>query len=368
MTTERWNSMGLLVSAGLHAGLFGLAVIWGDIFVAPDEDPLEIVDLVVISEDELEQLIAPDAIDLAEARPPTPIPAEPVFSEPTPPPPEPEAAALAEPEAAEPDVEPEATPDAPPLERAPPAPELAFDQRALEDESPGPDIREAVDPVRVAEAPEPSEPAVADTAPQVSAAAPAPPPPELADASPVADTPDTPPEPEPEPEPESEVAFAAPASATVPKLRPRRAPARARAPEVDDSLIDEILIGADLPQGRPTARPTPAAAQRSRPITQGERAFFEASFRRNWVRITDAPDLAALAVVIDVTLSRSGEVLSTKLVRPTSIDSARQQVAVRRAQTAITLGQPYAGPPEKYDQWRVLRVTFDLASERTTIN
>lgn len=404
-----FHSIGLLASAIAHGALFTLALFWGDLFRAPETDPIQIVETSVISEAEFAALTGQDG---AAARP-----------APTPPEPTPEPVAEPAPTPvvpAEPEIPPDPTPvvetpeedsDAP-YDRAPPPPsELALNADATRDRSPDRQIREALPPVRPAPEPAALAEAEPETAPEVEAASepepePAPDPsprPEIAeaprqpeapdpDATPEPDAPDIPPqpataeaapEPDPEPEPtppaEPVVAEEAPAQAPTPRLRPRppqqvaaAEPAQDPAPRDQGDLFDNIsrsLSGLDETAPTPPRAQTQQARPASRPLSAGEKAAFAFNFKRFWSPPTPGPDLAELVVTLEISVGRDGLLLSEPTpVAPSGALTTRQATAIFNAMRAVRQGAPYLGPAEKYDRWRRIRVTYDPITVEATVN
>lgn len=409
---------GLVISVTAHAALIGLAVFWADIFNVPDHDPIESMETTIISEAEFSEIVgetgaapsAPRQAAMIAEPEPTPVPPppepEPEIAEPAPaPPPAPDLSELPPEPDAPPLAEEPPVADLAPYEIAPPPPApLALRPEALQDSSPDPSIREALPPLRVAAAPEEPEPQPQDAPPEADAAAEeppvaAPPTPQIAEAPeqpapqredppPAADKPDTPPEPEiaetppepapkPEPAPEPEVAEAPPAPRLRPKAIERKAAEERKAAtppkkplrSLEDEL-DSALAGLDQAQpSRPAPQPAAPSRPASQPLTSGEKSAFAFNFKRFWQPPSPGPDLAELVVTVEVHVAPDGQLIGKpKLVSPSGALTARQATAFFNAQYAVERGAPYQGPPEKYDRWSVIRVTFDPAKQETTVN
>jgi len=246
---------------------------------------------------------------------------------------------------------------APQISTQPPPPSVAPEEGPTEDAAPAP----VPEP---APAPEP-EPT------------PAPPPPKPA--PPKKDVPKAAPKPKPAPErpaakpkptpPKPKPAAAAPASAqqkAAPKPKattPARASGQGKAEKPKGSLLGkDFLKGIDTEADAPRkAAPPPAAA-----IGPAQKAALDAEIRRQvkpyWKSPTGA-DVEQLRTFVDVQLSQSGAIIGTPEIFNTTGVTASNRAQVRLHQElairAIKLAAPFKLPPDLYDGWKSLRISFD---------
>lgn len=379
MTEPRWESTGLMISAGAHVFLFAVALFAGDLFRAPDDDPIQVMETSFITEEEFaaisgEKPEEPQQRDVLATVEPEPKPEpKPEVVEPEPKPevaePLPEPAPEPEPKP-EPKPEPEPKVAEAPYAVAPPAPKpLKLDKRATGDKTPDAEIREALPEPRLAEVEKPKEPVKADSTPE--------PPKEIKpDEAPKPDEaekkvaekkpePKPEPKPTPEPEPEPEIVYTAPKVAALPRMRPRRQ-------NENDKLLDDLLSTPVSQEQAQREQPRPAAtpATPSRPLSAGEKSALAFNFKKHWTQPhPDSPDLAELVVKLEVILDREGRLVGApKQLSPIGSLTPRQTTAIFNAMRAVRLGAPYQGPVEKYDRWRVIHVTYDPVRAETTIN
>jgi hypothetical protein len=305
---------GLAVSIAAHAALLA----WG-LFSLPSPAPLDAssIEAIPVNFVQIEDVTSvPKGIAVAkveeEAPPPEPVKKiveeppplpEPTPPEPTPPPPEPEPLPLPpppqeeQPETPPPEPQPQPTPEPPP-----PAP-----------------------------APEPEAPP-----------------------------------PAPEPPPEAAAAIKPmPTNVPLPKLRPPMpAPRPQVAKKQPTDTLDEIAALLDKDQ-KPAAQPDqpkPALGAASASIDAGMTATELDALRARLAQCWSPPigwtDPAEVRVVLMLSLNPDGTMSSEPQVL--------QQPAGRYAQTAaesalraVRRCAPYALPPDKYESWKQVKVTFD---------
>lgn len=311
---------GLVVSLVGHgalivAGLIALPTAHLASEAQPEMIPVELVTIA-----EVTQL----AIGLDTTAPPEPEPApapaaEAPAPEPTPPPepvatPEPEPAPAVEPEPA-PAPEPVATPE------PEPAPE------------PAPAVAEVTPAPEPAPAPRPETPAPAAILPT-----PAPRP------RPTTDTTPTPAPPEPEPEPQP------------PAPEPPVAEPAAAGPDEIAALLATPGVAGGVGEAAAGAGVTDGAAILE--MTQSEIDALQRAIAACWYPPNGWVDPAEVRVVVQFRLNRDGTVLGipTVVQAPTGRYAT---VATERALIAIRQCAPYQLPPEKYDAWQEVRITFD---------
>jgi hypothetical protein len=366
-------TFGTWVSAAGHVGLIvWLLAGWG-----MSQEPLEFefTEVSVVSGEEYEAIVA------ASTPQPAPDPATEV--EPLPAPPtEEEAPPVEEQVAEEPPPAPEPAPE-PPAEETPPppAPEPVPEPAEVTDvlpepQPPQPELPPPAPDVALRPQPRPAD--------RVASEAVAPPPPD-ADIAPevqqeVAEEADTPAEVVEEaqeataPEEtateivtEAEEPSGAPETALRPMSRPSR-PAAAPAEEVETASADvsddvaallEGVAGADTSTPAPAANPGP-------PMTGAERDSFRLAVQGCWV-VDPGAQAAGVTVTVVFGLDRQGrltsgpDLLTSSGGTPGAVDAAYQ--AARRAITRCGR-DGFQLPEEKYEQWRVVEMTFDPSGMR----
>lgn len=290
-----------------------------------------------------------------------------------------------------PEVTPEESP-APTIESAPaPEPEAAPEPEPEPEPAPEPEPEPAPEPQPQPEPtpppaptprPEP-EPAPEPTPEPEPAPAPEPTPEPEPEPEP---TPEPVPEPEPEPEPEPQPVAPVPpqVTASVEQLRERFAQqqqaqeqaeqeaAEQPTPPTDqptdplsDDLADRIadLINEDTSRGTTTGQggqqslgePTGTAAT----LTQSEQAALAAAMRRCWTPPIAAQNTPGLTVRLLVTFNQDGSLAATPQILSAMTDDLVRATALS-AQRAVQQCAPYTIlPPEKYQSWREVDVTFD---------
>lgn len=356
---------GLVVSAAGHALLIGVIVLGGAL-TPEDLPPPEVADVSVLSEAEFAALTrsaqAPDVSDAgpAAATPPSPsgetAPQAPASAPDTPP------ASVPAPPAA-------AAPDAPGDVPAPPQP-LA-PQAEVSDAPPAPPAQPAAEP----ETTPPEATRAQRPAPRVAPQAAPPPPPEAEDAPEVVErtTPAPTPEPPAEQTPptapeeaateivtEAEEAAPAPQRSVRPPTRPSRPATRAAAaaePPADTPDQPAAAAAAGANGGA-----SDEGAGTSAPLGEREISGLIGAIGREWS--VDVGGIAStVTVVVSIELTREGILAGTPtLVSADSDDSAAVEAAFRRARTALITVSRSGGfdlPPEKYEQWQEIEITFN---------
>ncbi len=373
---------GHYISGAGHVLLIGWALFGGAFRSEPL--PFEVTEVSVITGEEYAAIMAaqqppeaaPGVEGLSEPAPEAaPVPEAPA---PEPPPVRPQTP----PETARP--QPDSSPEAPPEAPAPEAevtdsaPELeppSDTALLLPDSAPRPEPRPAD---RVAPTPAPPPPPEAETAPD-----PVPP----AEAAP-----EPAPDPEPDPEPqapeeatteivtEAEEQDAAPDATPRPRPRPERlaaAPPEPETPEapeapaetapdapapapddIDRGAVDDMLAEALGGGGTGPGGP---------PLTGAERDALRVAVQECWV-VDVGSQAANVTVTLAMSMNRDGTVVenSLRLVSAEggegrAVDTAYQ--AARRA--VLRCGQGgYDLPPEKYDRWRDIEMTFNPENMR----
>lgn len=245
---------------------------------------------------------------------------------------------------------------APQVSTQPPPPSVAPEQGPTEDAAPAP----APEP-----APQP-EPTPAPPAPPKPVAKPAPPKP--TPAPPKKDVPAAKPKPKPAPE-KPKPAAAAPAKASQkPAAKPKpdspaRASGQGKVDKPKGSLLGkDFLKGINAEDDAPRkSAPPPAAA-----MGPAQKAALDAEIRRQLKPYWKSPsgaDIEQLRTFVDVQLSRDGSLAGQpQVVNTTGITASnRTQVTLHQelAVKAIRLAAPFKLPPDLYDGWKSLRISFD---------
>lgn len=421
--TDFAAKLGLGVSTGAHVVGLTLGVFWLDLFEPepePEETTIEITLAPYAPEPAVEDAppTAPPAEDLAAVEEP-PVEPEPVEETPVEPDPvvEPEPELVVE-DPPEPEPEPERIIAEAPFDVSPAAPaQPRVNPAALADQPVDDAIRAALPAPRAPEAPDAPDQPNTELDPDVDrASTPAPavdqepppppafsqPPPELVesapDPQPVADVPDTPPEPEavaaddpPDPPvaddpPEEDAALeTAPETAPRPRRRPQtqvaepepvpQTPAERteEARAFDPNRLDDILGSATAatPQ-TPTQNFNPEIQRPASgpPLSRREREGLRLALDRCWRRpFIGGDDPSTLRVALEFRLGRDGRLDGEpQVVFPAGPTTSRQNAAIASAKDAVRRCEPFSQlPPEKYDQWRVIRATFDPADDRAVI-
>lgn len=261
---------------------------------------------------------------------------------------------------------------APKISTQPPPPSVAPEKGPTEDAAPAPEPEPAPQPE-----PTPAPPAP-KPAPPKPVAKPAPPKP--APAPPKKDVPAAKPKPKPaaekpapappkaKPAPEKpKPAAAAPAKASQKPAAKPNTPAHAsgqgKAEKPKGSLLGkDFLKGINAEDDAPRKpAPPPAAA-----MGPAQKAALDAEIRRQLKPYWKSPsgaDVEQLRTFVDVQLARDGsligqpQVFDTTGKTPSNLSQVKlhQELAVK----AIRLAAPFKLPPDLYDGWKSLRISFD---------
>ena len=368
---------GHYISGGAH-GFLILWALFGGMFRG-DPPEVEVAEVSVISEAQFAAMMqpqtAPPTVETPAALP------QPEIEQANPDTPAPELEPATPPEPVEPEA---AQPDTPPQPVLPePEPEVA-------DTPPQPP---APEPVPEVEAPDVALRPVPRPAPRVAPeAVPEPQPeadvaPDVQDTVEQTDTPDAPVEDEQQataPEAaateivtEAEEPARAPVTSIRPQTRPNRpAPTQTAQPapetadplpETDDAEADAAAsaIAGALEEALSGGAQTGAAE--GPPLTQGERDGFRIAVQDCWV-VDVGSQAANVTVTVGFDLDRSGQVIGSTLRMlgasggsGSAVDTAFQ--AARRAILRCQ-GDGYDLPPEKFDQWKSVEMTFNPESMR----
>jgi hypothetical protein len=365
-------TFGTWVSAGGHLGL----VVWLLAGWGMSQEPLdfEVTEVSVVSGEEYAAIVA--------ATTPTPSPDPSTEVEALPVPPEVEAPPPVEEQVETPPPPvPEPAPE-PPAEEAPPppAPEPVPQPTEVTDvlpepQPPQPDIPPPAPDVSLRPQPRPAQ--------RVANEAVAPPPPEAEIAPEVQEQVTEEAEVEAEVVEEAQEATAPeetateivteaeePSGAPEVALRPMSRPSRPAAPaeEVETASADvsddvaallEGVAGADTSAPAPAANPGP-------PMTGAERDAFRLAVQGCWV-VDPGAQAAGVTVTVVFQLDRQGrltagpDLLTSSGGTPGAVEAAYQ--AARRAVTRCGR-DGFSLPEEKYEQWRVVEMTFDPSGMR----
>lgn len=333
---------------GITVSLVGHAVAIGALLVtlpnvrpladtAPQTLPIELIDLDEFTSLAVGVETAPEPQPLPPAPQPEPEP-EPVAPppEPAPPPSEPEPEPVVQPEpepVPQPEPEPVAEPEpAPEPEPTPPEPEPQ-----PEPAPPRESVMANVDaPVPLPRpAPVPQRQPVPQPEPEPEPQPPRPSPP-----------------PEPAPETPRDIADLLP-PAPVPEAPPAQNPELEFNPDRIAALLNDDAVGGAEPALGVAQGGVPDAA-----MTQSEIDALRRLIGQNWYPPTGWTSPAEVRVVITFRLNPDGTIQGL----PSVIEAPAgqyAQAAVDSAIRAIRLSAPYQLPPEKYDSWREIRMTFD---------
>ena len=366
-------SPGGYISAVGHAALIiWLLAGWG---LSHNPLPFEVTEVSVVSGEEYEAIVAArtpnpvadapitPALPEPDATPETPTPTE----EAAPAQPQPEAAPAPEPDSAPEEVQPAPEPPAAVAEVAPAQPTaLIPPSAAVDTNSDTPTPRPAT---RVADTPSLPSP---DTA--------------VAPVEQAAVTPDTSAEAEVVTE---EQEAAAPEEATTeivteaekpsgavessirPTARPRPQTAETKPaetpakPQTSAASATEDAVAAAVAAAAATA-PAASSAQAGPPMTGGEKDAFRLAVNACW-NVDVGSKAANVIVVVGFSLTRDGRVDGpVRLISSNSNDQAAEDSSFQAARRAILRcgSSGYKLPPEKYDQWQNVEITFDPSGMR----
>jgi hypothetical protein len=354
--------IGHYISGAGHVGLITW-VLFGGMF-SEAEHPVEVTQVSVISAEEFAALNA--AVQPPEMLSDVPQPAVPDTEEA----PKLESAADSPPELPEPVVAEPALPD--------PEPQVAPEPPAAEVEDTPPVIQPPAEEM-AALTPEPDPEPAPREAPRVAPEPVAPPEPDVKidDQPSRQTTPDQPAEEVVEPEEEAapeaatteivteaeESGSAAPATSLRPRARPvRQAAVEPEAETEPEPTTSNDSVNAALAEAMAEAQaetPRPASGP---PLTRGEQDALRIAVQQCWV--VDVGSRAAnVTVTLAMSLDRSGKIVagSLKMVSGEGGDQRAIQTAFQSARRAVLRCQKggYNLPPEKYDQWRDIEMTFN---------
>ncbi|WP_439813954.1 hypothetical protein [Zavarzinia sp. CC-PAN008] len=359
------------ISGGLHLFLLALAV-----FGLPLLQPERL---------EAQPSIAVDIVNIADiTNPPPPQRA-----------PNPVPVPNAKPREPEPDAQAEAVPAPPPPPA--PAPPTPVETQAPEPPPPTPPAPQVAEAPRPRPATPPPEPVQAAVPPPTPTPAPPPPPAARPSATPPAPEPppeqqmaalsppeETPP-PEPEPTPAQEAAAAAPRpTPPVPRTKPTPPPPEQQVAEVEpqqprrqrqrEQATDALDDIAALLSQSPSAAPAPEQTERydepnrvesnlnraDAPLSATVLDALRGAINENWNPNVGGLDAEQQIVKLRVRLNQNGTLAGPVQImndRPGAAFTAAKQAA--RAAVMQTFRRPYPLPPESYDTWSELILTFD---------
>ncbi|MEM9798004.1 MAG: hypothetical protein AAF919_16040 [Pseudomonadota bacterium] len=357
------------ISGTAHAGLLVWALIGGLFQPVPDDDALQVTSVSVLSNAEFETLIrAPEPAEPeTPAAPAPPTPRE----EPTPPPAEeapPEVVRPDPPETTEPDAEPEVAVLMPPDTEVQPDPPDAPTTPADAPDAPVSDTPAPREAPTIAPTPAPAPPPATEVAPEVQAPPEPSEEPEPEPAGPV-DEPAAPEETAPVVAREDETPSAAPEQSPRPGRKPA-APApvlQAEVPEEpsenapeSDPIQDAVREALD---STATASNDAPAAPAGPPLTQGERDGLRVAVSRCWNLGSLSTEAMRTRVTIFMEMTQDG-LPRTDTIRMIAFDggseaAARQAYEAGRRAIIRCADGGFDLPPEKYEHWREIEMTFN---------
>ena len=360
---------GTWVSGVGHVGLIAwLLMGWG---LSHEPLDFQVSELSVVSSEEYAALVA-------AARPAAPEAIVEPVAAPAPPPTETALPAPAE-EAPVEVAQPEPPPEAPVEEAPPPAPpEPPAPPAEVADVSP-----DVTPPTPEAGAPDlpPSSTPTPRPVPRVAPEAAPPPPPDAAIAPEVAETAQPAPTPEPVPVEEETTAPEEAAPETVTEaddpsfapevaLRPPSRPSRPTPPAVPETPPEETVASSQNVDADAVADALAAAVAAADPepvqgggvpLTGTELDAFRVSVQRCWV-VDPGSQAARVRITVAFELTREGRVAgSVERLRAEGGDGAAAESAFQAARRAVLRcqGDGFPLPADKYDQWRLVEMTFD---------
>lgn len=367
---------GQIISGAGHLGLIAWAVLGGAFQSEPL--PFEVTEVTAISAEEYAALTAPEQSPEAVANVDTPEPPQageapgltseadtapetsqpeaaetpppddaPEIVEPSPPeaevsdeppvldPPQQDTAALVpEPR---PEPEPREAPRVAPEPVAPPEPDVQIDD--VDQQETAPD--EAAEPVEEEQeqtAREEASTEIVTEAEKLAEAAPS------VSKRPQARPTRTEPEPAPEPEPQTE---------------------RAETPSVDDSAVDDAVAAA---LGEAGADTQADSAPQGPPLTAGEKDALRVAVQQCWNVGSLSTEALGTTVVVAVNMTEDARpvVSSIRMLSHSGGSASAAEQAFEAARRAIIRcgSNGYNLPPEKYDRWRDIEMTFNPENMR----
>lgn len=179
--------------------------------------------------------------------------------------------------------------------------------------------------------------------------------------------------PEPAPKPRPDVAEPSPAPAPKPVLRPRppkaAAPTPAKAAPRRDSRprptgrLDKGLLDAISDRDSDSRSKSPPAKVASAAVQNSLGAEVRRQVKPHWRgNAPTGADAEKLRTILDIRLARSGAVTDIQIVETTGqTASNRPQVKLHQEKSmrAVKLAAPFKLPPEYYESWKSLTISFD---------
>lgn len=368
-------SPGGYISAVGHAALIiWLLAGWG---LSHDPLPFEVTEVSVVSGEEYEAIVAArtpnpfvdapitPALPEAEAAPDAPPPTEVV----APAQPQPEAAPAPEPEAAMEEPQPAPEPPAAVADIGPDQPTaLVPPSAAVDNNRTTPTPRPST---RVANTPSLPTPDAAVAPVEQAAVTPD----TSAEAEVVAEAQDAaaPEEATTEIVTEAEKPSGAVESSIRPTARPRtqtaeqkpaETPAKPQTPAA--SATEDAVAAAVAAAAASASEPAASSAQAGPPMTGGEKDAFRLAVNACW-NVDPGAEWARVTVTVGFSLGQDGRVIGdVRMVSASGGNDAQTSTAFQAARRAILRCQSsgYKLPPEKYDQWQNVEITFDPSGMR----
>ncbi len=368
-------STGGYISAVGHAALIiWLLAGWG---LSHDPLPFEVTEVSVVSGEEYEAIVAArtpnpvadapitPALPEAEAAPDTPTPVEEV----TPAQPQIEVAEAPAPDAAPEDVQPAPEPPTAVADIGPDQPTaLVPPSAAVDNNSTTPTPRPAT---RVANTPSLPTPDAAVAPVEQAAVTPD----TSAAAEVVAEAQDAtaPEEATTEIVTEAEKPSGAVESSIRPTARPRsqtaetkpaETPAKPQTPAAASATED--AVAAAVAAAAAASAPAASSAQAGPPMTGGEKDAFRLAVNACW-NVDPGAEWARVTVTVGFSLGQDGRVIGdVRMINASGGNDAQTSTAFQAARRAILRcgSSGYKLPPEKYDQWQNVEITFDPSGMR----
>jgi hypothetical protein len=248
--------------------------------------------------------------------------------------------------------------------KPPPAPKIAPDPPPL----PKPEPEPAPDPT-----PTPPPPAAAPPQPTPPEPTPAPPEPAPPEPAPPAPAPAETPPPDPVPAPPTTPSIAPMKDVPTPRLRPNAPPPKPKQapPDTSQSDIDSItaLLDKRKLEQMAAAEPPPDTEQKETAgsqtgsasvakMTANELDLLRARLAQCWSPPLGWTDPAEVRVVLMIDLNADGSVAGSPSVLEAP-QGSYSTTAPESALRAVRRCAPYNLPPEKYDDWKQVKITFD---------
>lgn len=383
---DRAERIGIIVSGAAHGALILWALLGGIFFTPDPAPPVATAEVSLMSSDEFAalQARAPKAPVESPAQPSAPeAAAEPPATPDAETQPEPEP--QVEPEAqAEPDAAPDVTElspvetevtDAPPEETQTPTPDSLSQIPDVSSTKPKPKPAPSVAPTPTEEAKPEAD--VADVTEEQTTEAPSeqPVPEEVTEETAPKETGEVL---ETEENKEQEVATAAPAKSPLPRKKPEKpaepAPAPAEpapsetatageaTPEVQtDDAVAEALAAALAGEASEEPAPGTGTADQGPPMTDGDKDAFRVAVKECWNVGALSTEALHTVVTISMSMGPDGKPGNLRLVGTEGGSDASAAQAFEAGRRAILrcAKTGYPLPPEKYEQWKEIEITFD---------